>query len=114
MRVQRWVVNGLLLGALALSLQSVVAQNEALPDSSCPLPEETADVVVCPENTLTNGNGSFGYPTLWVRDERYGWLRMTPCDGVVVACETVVVRAEGLIQGEAIEISLDEDEEPQG
>jgi hypothetical protein len=92
----------------------VNAQTETLPESSCPLPEAGADFVICPEDTLSNGNGSFVLPTVWIRDERYGWLRMTACDGVIVACETNYVRAEGVTQGEAVEIVLDDAESGDG
>lgn len=110
----RLLLLGVLLGILPLA--ALAQADNPLAGSSCPAPSESADVVICPEYTITNANGSFAVVAVFVRDERFGWLKLTPCDGTIVECDRTYVRAQISGQGEAIEISLDDepgDGEPQ-
>lgn len=95
---------------LALSAASVVAQGNTFKDSACPPPADDADVVICPEQTLTTATGDYAMPTIYVRDARYGWLRMTPCDGAIVACESVYVDGSIAMPDELVEVVLDDDD----
>lgn len=101
------------VAVVMLSASSVTAQDAAtLPGSSCSAPAADSEVFICPEKILTNNNGDFMVPSIWLRDERYGWVRLTACDAVVIDCGENYLKASGDTQGEAIEISLDDEDIP--
>jgi len=90
---------------------AVTAQDATpLPGSSCTAPAEGTDIFVCPEFTFTKPQGSFVIPSIWVRDARYGWVRMTACDELIISCAPNYIKTATEVSDDAIEIDLDEDD----
>jgi hypothetical protein len=99
------------VAVVMLSAGSVTAQDAApLPGSSCDPPGEEVDVFICPEFAFTKSQGSFVIPSVWVQDVRYGWVRMTACDELVIDCAENYIQTTTQVGTDAIEISLDDEE----
>lgn len=59
---------------------------------------------VCAEVTVANATGSFVGGAFYIQAADRGWVRLTECDDLIVACGLVYVRAEGVAQGDALAI----------
>jgi hypothetical protein len=70
------------------------------------------DVAICIDDVLRRGDESFAATSITVLDARYGALRLTPCDDVIVRCEPIYVEAANVDPGELVEIELDNEPDP--
>lgn len=52
------------------------------------------------EAKTDNDAGQFARIELWVAIPDVGFVRVTPCDDLAVACDPITVRAEGVNQGD--------------
>lgn len=107
--MKRLLILALLVGATAFS--SVHAQEKA---QTTPEPKqvEIRPGVSVTDNVpgafiadwvVTSDKGNFATGPLYFQaDPDTGFVRMTPCDDVMVKCEDVTIRAEGISQGETV------------
>lgn len=59
---------------------------------------------VCAEVTVANATGSFVGGAFYIQAADRGWIRLTECDDLIVPCDLVYVRAEGVAQGDGLAI----------
>ena len=97
--VTGFLLAALLMGAGVASAQDEDAEPQAVqvrPGLTVTDQDAMAGYVI---ETHVNEHGSFAGIEAWVLDADDGWVQLTRCDNLVVRCEPVTVRMEGVAQG---------------
>jgi hypothetical protein len=56
--------------------------------------------------TIVTPNGQFAKATVFVQDSEGHWLTLTPCDDIMITCESVPMRIDGVNQGDQFYLDL--------
>lgn len=104
-RWQRTASIGAML--LATTALTAMAQEETAPPAPAlvtlrPGVEVAADepLALYVQETIVNPRGQFATVIVWVQEADEGFIQLTPCDDMIVRCEEVHMRIEGVAQGE--------------
>lgn len=70
------------------------------------LPEDQP-LVVWAGVTVSSPSGSFTQASVFVQMSEGQWTKMTPCDDIMILCQTVPMRIDDVVQGEQFYLSAE-------